>query len=298
MKNFTLIIAMIFLTAKCFSQACPVILPSSGFTASGSNITLTVNYTANGQKHIQYSINCNSSIIRTGCISVKGDGSDTLNFTCSGTYSVTLTPGTGTCNHGTTCGDVVLISGPAVEAGPLPVVMGNFGIQRKSQKVLLSWQTWHEIDLSDFEIQRAYDNSSYQTIGKVAAHVNSNSVLTYSFEDNSNTAKGVSFYRIKMIDKDGKFSYSSIKTIKGIEGKSDFVVFPNPSNGNAKITITDLNEPTIMQVIDNSGRLVKTVTLINSNSVEIKDLQKGGYFIKITGKESGATSVKKLSVIN
>ena len=298
MKNFTLIIAMIFLTANAFSQACPVILPSSGFTASGSDITLTVNYTANGQKHIQYTIYCSGSALRTGCISLKGDGSDTLKFTCPGNYSVKLTPGTGTCDHGTTCGDVVLVSGPVVEAGPLPVVMGNFGLQRKSEKVLLNWQTFHEIELSGFEIQRAYDNSSYQTIGKVAAHVNSNSVLTYSFEDNSNTAKGVSFYRIKMIDKDGKFSFSAIKTIKGIEGKSDFVVFPNPSNGNTKITITDLSEPTIMQVIDNSGRLVKSVTLTNSNSVEISDLQKGGYFIKITGKESGATSVKKLSVIN
>jgi hypothetical protein len=193
---------------------------------------------------------------------------------------------------------VVLISNPVVESGPLPVVMGNLGIQRKSEKVLISWQTFHEIELSGFEIQRAYDNSSYQTIGNVSAHVNSNSVLSYSFEDNSNTAKGVSFYRIKMIDKDGGFSYSSIKSIKGLEGKSEFVVFPNPSNGSAKITITDLNEPTVLEVVDNSGRLVKTVTLINSNSVQINDLKKGGYFIKITGKESGATSAKKLSVIN
>jgi hypothetical protein len=298
MKNFTLILALVFFTATGFSQACPNILPSSGFTASGNNITLTVNYTANGQKHIQYSIKCSGSVIRTGCISVKGDGSDTLQFSCSGAYSVTLTPGTGTCDHGTTCGDVVIISSPVVEAGPLPVVMGNLGIQRKSEKVLISWQTFHEIELSGFEIQRAYDNSSYQTIGKVSAHVNSNSVLSYSFEDNSNTAKGVSFYRIKMIDKDGGFSYSPIKSIKGLEGKSDFIVFPNPSNGSAKITITDLNEPTVVEVVDNSGRLVKTVTLTNSNFVQINDLHKGGYFIKITRKESGATSAKKLSVIN
>ena len=127
---------------------------------------------------------------------------------------------------------------------------------------------------------------------------NSSTKQVYSFVDNSNNLKEVSFYRLKMIDKDNSFSLSSTKTVKGSAGKSDFTVFPNPSAGSAKVTISDLNEPTTVMVLDNSGRLIKQAILINSNTVEINNLQKGGYFIKIIGKESGATTIKKLSVIN
>jgi len=195
-------------------------------------------------------------------------------------------------NHSTSC----LVP----EGNVAPILLSNFEIQRTgASTVTIAWKTEQEVNASGFEIQRSSNNSSFETVGKVASKSsNSNTPQVYSFVDNSNNLKEVSFYRLKMVDKDNSFSLSSTKTVKGSVGKADFTVFPNPSAGSAKVTISDLNEPTTVMVLDNSGRLIKQAILINSNTVEINNLQKGGYFIKIIGKESGATTIKKLSVIN
>jgi len=50
-------------------------------------------------------------------------------------------------------------------------------------------------------------------------------------------------------------------------------------------------------VFDNTGRLIQQ-TSTTSNSVEINNLQKGSYFVKILGQQTGSSTVKKLSVIN
>jgi hypothetical protein len=154
------------------------------------------------------------------------------------------------------------------------------------------------INVSSFEVERSFDNVSYKSIGSVAGQVNSNSTQSYTYVDNSNNSKSVSFYRLKIVKQGGEVSYSDIKTVKGFGGKAEFVLFPNPSFGNARITVTDISEPTTVQVLDNSGRLVKSLLLNNSNSIEVNGLQKGAYIVRVTGTVSGTTTVKKLTVIN
>ncbi|MEO6221387.1 MAG: T9SS type A sorting domain-containing protein [Ginsengibacter sp.] len=183
-------------------------------------------------------------------------------------------------------------------SGPTPVILSNFSIRRNNtNEVSSSWQTQQEISSGRFEIERAYDNKSFEKIGTVLASGFSTTIKAYTFSDKANSSKNVSFYRIKMIDKDGAFSYSETKSAKASGVRSDLVVFPNPCHGTAKITITELTEPTEVQLVDVSGRLVKSITLTNTNSTEINNLQKGSYFVRIAGKISGNTDVRKLSVI-
>ena len=182
--------------------------------------------------------------------------------------------------------------------GVLPVILSGFDMQRNNNDVLATWQTQQENNSSRFEIERAYENTSFQKIGSVEAAGTSNSLKTYTFSDNSNISKGVSFYRIKMISKDGAFTYTETKSVKGSGANFDFAIFPNPAIGNTHVTINGLNEQTEIQLLDVSGRLVKSVTLNNTNTTQLNNLQKGSYFVRISGKVTGATSVKRLSVIN
>ena len=101
-----------------------------------------------------------------------------------------------------------------------------------------------------------------------------------------------------MIDIDGSFSYSDVRYVKGNGEKSAFIVFPNPSFGNAKISISDINEPTNVQLLDNNGRIVKSITLNNGNTIELNNLKTGTYIVKTIGTVTGASSVQKLTVIN
>lgn len=183
-------------------------------------------------------------------------------------------------------------------AGPTPVILSGFAVQRTSNaEVSASWQTQQEISSSRFEIERAFDNNSFEKIGTALAAGSSGTLKSYTFSDKTNSSSSTSFYRIKMIDKDAAFTYSETRSVKGSGLTADFVVFPNPCRGTAKITVMELKEPVEIQVLDVSGRLVQSVVLTNSSSAELSNLQKGTYFVRSAGKLSGATSVRKLSVI-
>ena len=183
------------------------------------------------------------------------------------------------------------------EGGPQPVNLSSFLAGRSGSNVSLNWKTEIEMNAINFEVQRSFDNVNFQTIETVTSAVNGSSTKSYSYVDKNNTSKTLSFCTLKMV-KQAEVVYSDIKTVKGIAAKLDFTIFPNPSVGNAKITISDLSEPTRVQLLDNSGRLVKTLMLNNTNTVELNGLLKGAYMVRIIGSVSGNTEVRKLTVIN
>jgi len=188
------------------------------------------------------------------------------------------------------------VVGPS--GGPTPVILNAFNVQRTSKDVIVTWRTQQEINSSTYEIERADDNLTFQSIGKVAASGNSNTVLNYSFTDKMNNKQQTSFYRLKMIDKDGSFAYSETKSVNGTNSNSDYLIYPNPVYANSKVTINNLNGPSLLKIIDLAGRIVNTYTIRNTNSTEVTIQQKGTYFLQIKDLNSGETSVRKLSVIN
>jgi hypothetical protein len=139
-------------------------------------------------------------------------------------------------------------------------------------------------------------SSEFVDVATIKAN-NSLNGASYSYTD-VNSSKGISQYRLKLVDKDASFSNSDIRTVKGTSSVSDFTVYPNPSNGNTKVTVADISEPTDIQLIDNSGRILRNIPMNNSNSVNINDLQSGIYMIRITNRNSGENITKKINVIN
>lgn len=178
----------------------------------------------------------------------------------------------------------------------LPVNLSSFLVGRSGSNVTLNWKTEIEMNALNFEVQRSDDNVTFKTIATVQGASTGSSSKSYSYVDKNNTSSSVSFYRLKLI-KRAEINYSDIKTVKGILAKAGFVLFPNPAVSNSKITISDVIEPTRVQLHDNSGRIVKTLMLNNTNTVELNGLVTGNYMVKIIGSVSGHTEVKKLTVI-
>jgi Secretion system C-terminal sorting domain len=179
--------------------------------------------------------------------------------------------------------------------GLAPIILTDFFAYRKTSSVVqLSWKTHTEINAKGFDIERKIDNG-YIKVAYVAAK-NSQDGASYSFTDN-NTAKSISLYRIKMIDQDGSSKLSEVRSVKGNSTASDFTIFPNPSTGNTKISISDIAENTDVQLIDNNGRVIKTIAVTNTNAIEINNLQKGIYLVRIVNKNTGEAVTKKLTVL-
>ncbi len=152
-------------------------------------------------------------------------------------------------------------------AGPLPVELTTFTASVIGSKVKLNWQTATEINNYGFEVERGSHTSTslsvteWEKIGFVEGNGNSNSAKNYSFEDNSITP-GKYSYRLKQIDNDGTFEFSStIEVDLGIP--KDFQLsqnYPNPFNPMTKIQYTLPADALVtLQIYSITGELIESL---------------------------------------
>lgn len=67
---------------------------------------------------------------------------------------------------------------------------------------------------------------------------------------------------------------------ENIFSESNFSIFPNPANETLKISFRD-NQKQQIQIYNSIGQIVKEVLIINNEAVNISDLPRGVYFIRL-----------------
>ena len=181
---------------------------------------------------------------------------------------------------------------------PLPVHFKSFNATRQSSNVAISWTTATEQNNKGFNVQKNV-GGEWKTIAFVASKAeggNSSSDITYSFSD-ANNEKGITQYRIQQVDLDGKAKYSDIRAIRGAGTTGKVVVYPNPSvDGKLNVVFEDNSGIRDVQVNDMQGRVVKSYKGITNNILVIEKLASGFYTIRITNRNTAASSVEKVIV--
>lgn len=161
---------------------------------------------------------------------------------------------------------------------PLPVQWISVKASWKGEDVTVNWQTASEDRNDRFEIERSVDGLLFETIGFVRGKGRVNQVSTYDFYDSKVglVNRPVLYYRIKQIDSDGNFSYSSMVTPGSIEDviPEVLLVYPNPSNGLIRLS-GFIKEATIF---DSMGKPVGHLN--GSINHDMSSLDAGIYFIR------------------
>lgn len=179
--------------------------------------------------------------------------------------------------------------------GPTPVTLSSFLAARSGNNVNLKWSTSTEVNSKEFVIQKKV-GVNWVDYAVVTSQNRANG-STYSYTDVNNTAKGITEYRLKMVDFGGTSKLSEIRPIKGLSGASDFTIYPNPSNGTAYVALSESFEKSTVQLMDNAGRVLKTELLQANGSTSFKNLNPGYYLIRVKNNVSGEVVTQKLSVI-
>lgn len=121
----------------------------------------------------------------------------------------------------------------------LPVKLSSIKAYEKQSGIQIDWTALTELNLSKYQVERSADGVTFTAIGDVTA-LNSLTVSNYGFFD-ANPLRGVSFYRLKSIDIDGKFSYSIIMRINLDKNVKGISVYPNPvTGGSVSVQSSDL----------------------------------------------------------
>jgi uncharacterized delta-60 repeat protein len=173
------------------------------------------------------------------------------------------------------------------EGGPLPVSLSNFNAFLQNRSVLLQWKTAGEKNLAKFVIERSADGIRFLPINNVAVTGISTLSRDYSITDEQ-PLQGINFYRLKMIDADGKFTYSKIVAVK-INLVNKLVIFPNPANRILFVEASGNDENARIQIVDGAGRIIKELKVFlngqTSFSIDISNVPKGMYHLILYKKE-------------
>jgi hypothetical protein len=156
---------------------------------------------------------------------------------------------------------------------PLPVQFNAFTATRNQSNVVLKWSTIWEQNSAGFAVERN-TNGTWQQVAYVPTQAvggNSSDLLNYQHIDANNT-KGISQYRIQQVDLDGRSKYSEIRSVRGLSQMGQVVVFPNPSSdGKVNVSFEDAATRDI-SVSDLSGRVIRQIQGVSSNSITIENL--------------------------
>lgn len=119
------------------------------------------------------------------------------------------------------------LGNPPGGGNPLPIELATFSATLVNKQVDVKWTTQAEINNHYFTIERSADNVTFSELGRVDGAGNTTTTQNYSFTD-FHPLTGVSYYRLKQTDYDGKCAYFPVSVIRNIR-KGTFLVYPNPS---------------------------------------------------------------------
>jgi hypothetical protein len=192
------------------------------------------------------------------------------------------------------------IPGPATlsSSGALPVVLDHFNAALIGNQVILDWATLVEINSDHFAVERSDDGSHWQTLGTIAAAGNSETKINYSFTDPS-PSSGANYYRLQMVDRDGKFKYSPVKVVRGSLIKG-FSVFPNPAREFLNVSVSaDAPAQLTFRIVNPFGQVLLDRTFTNAAgttvSLPVQNFPAGNYILTIAGKD-GSSNVNKFMI--
>ncbi|MET0299912.1 MAG: discoidin domain-containing protein [Flavitalea sp.] len=151
----------------------------------------------------------------------------------------------------------------------LPAPIADFRATASSASVRLDWSTTIEKGSSHFEVERSVDNGrTFERLVNLNSNGNSSYRRNYSWTDLS-PAAGENFYRLKIVDVDGAFTYSDI--VRGsVKTGAAIVVYYDRNGDVAKLRNASASAK--IQLFDLSGNMI----------VSLKNKPSGIYIVRVT----------------
>lgn len=179
----------------------------------------------------------------------------------------------------------------------VPVTLLSFNVTKTDSDAYLTWRTATESNTDKFDIERSIDGITFQHVGAVKAALNSTTIKDYSFTD-----KNVGFlypeqslyYRIKQVDVDGRFTYSSVRLISFVQNAKSISVYPNPAKNSVTLRSATSLSGQFYSITNQAGQQVITGRLIDlSTTINLNKLAAGIYYVQVAGSASESIKIVK-----
>ncbi len=187
-------------------------------------------------------------------------------------------------------------SSPVNLCNGLPITLVSFVATIVNNNTLLKWETASEINFNKFILEKSNTDNSFIPIAIIASKKLSTS-NNYSYIDEA-PLQNVQYYRLKMMDNDGSFKYSSVVKLTNPDLQLGGIsIYPNPVKTNLKITLSKpLTNSYTIRITTITGVLVysKNNVTLNGNTLtlETNNFTNGVYVIELTDEKSNVLKGK------
>ncbi|TDH21338.1 T9SS type A sorting domain-containing protein [Segetibacter sp. 3557_3] len=176
----------------------------------------------------------------------------------------------------------------------LPIKLAAFDINPNGCAVNMRWEASEEINAGFYGIERSTDATNFVEIGQLTA-TNARTAKNYTFSDNGASA-GKVYYRLRMVDKDGKYTYSQIREVAlNCSGKNSVQVYPTVTTGQVTIKLPQGFENASIAVYNSVGtQVLSEISKTPFRTLNLKSFASGTYFVQIVNNGAVVTTSKVL----
>jgi len=179
----------------------------------------------------------------------------------------------------------------------LPVELSDFTATTIRNDIQLNWTTETEDNNDYFAVEHSTNGSDFIILKTINGAGTASERHSYTYTHDAPT-NGNNYYRLCMVDMDGKETYSDILVEKMTHTLSEATVFPQPTTEHAKVYINSaIEEPGELKVYDLSGKLIycddiQLVKGTNHINVNCSKWIPAHYVVSIVGEELGVQVVR------
>jgi hypothetical protein len=173
----------------------------------------------------------------------------------------------------------------------LPLSLLSITATAQANSVLIKWQVSNESYVNYFSVERSgSSNKNFLEISKVYGKGNSLPMQSYATTD-SRPQQGWNYYRLKQVDNDGKFKYSSVVPVF-FDVNATIVLYPNPTTGFIYVSGLKEGEKADLFLRDMHGNKLSIANTTQSTyQFNLTNLSSGIYYLTIL--QAGRTVHRK-----
>ncbi len=186
----------------------------------------------------------------------------------------------------------------------LPVELSHFSGQANACATTLKWIAESEESFSHYEVERSTDGRTFQYLASINAQ---GGLFTQDyFYTDDQFEKSLQYYRLKLVDEDGSFTYSKVIAVQSnCDGLSKVILYPNPVSkeiSTLNLSILSLQEQEVeAYIVDASGRKIKTIQFRlekGNNSIrwDVSDLIPMAYQVILESKNAPPRAIPFIKV--
>ena len=172
-----------------------------------------------------------------------------------------------------------------------PVTLKGFNASVVNNLSKLTWTSENEINVAGFELEKSIDGKTFTLVNTT------NSTGKANYTSNDVAPKGITYYRLKINNLDGTYTYSNIISVNGKKIGTGINIYPNPALSNITVSYNKVSNNASILVYTTDGKLVNTSMLIEGSTqttLDVSTLKTGKYILTMNdGTEKQSTFLIK-----